>query len=105
MKYKEIICLFLILMFCNSCAAASSSKSEEPIADNVVETVVASETVITMELETEETTEVETEAESKAKTMLNGYNEDKNIKFTFAGLDFSVPSYWKERYCLSRSYE
>lgn len=87
MKYKEIICLFLILMFCNGCAATSSGESEEPIV---------SETAIAVETETEETTEVEAEAESKAKTMLNGYNEGKNIKFTFSGLDFSVPSYWKE---------
>lgn len=87
---KLCACSFALIMLCSGCGTTVSENSEKQ-----------AETVAVTEIELETTvpnTESETEkiSETNSQIMLHGYDEDKNIKFDFAGLNFSIPSYYKK---------
>ena len=82
--------LFLFLMFCTGCGTSAPEEVQEPIAS-----IPVTESTTEPEIETA-VPETEKNTEKISQTMLHGYNENENTTLTFAGLNFSIPSYWGE---------
>ncbi|MEE5993417.1 MAG: hypothetical protein V3G42_09275 [Oscillospiraceae bacterium] len=106
MKKLYAYMLFL-LIFCTGCGTSAPEEVQEPIEsipvteatpepeiettipDAEAETAVSEIELETNALDEEDTNFVEEEYD---RISLHGYNERENTKFTFAGLDFSIPS-------------